>query len=115
MSEPCWSCYGGAEGICSINGDSASFASTGSPSVVTGRVRVPGGGKYRLLYRLTNGDDPPNSWEARIDSVDKSFPAIVLESLTNVDPFFETERELPFSLPEGTVEIRLSFGYSQVS
>lgn len=81
-------------------------------------VSVPGGGQYRLLYSLKNDGihdgSFTNSWQARITAIDNSFPAIVLEYLQDSDSFGWTGRELPFSLPEGTAAIRLTFEFRQV-
>lgn len=81
----------------------------GGTSSATATVTVPGGGQYRLAYALSGGG-LPSSWEARIESVDGSFPAIVLESLADTTPAIDRPiEELPFTLPAGTAAIHLTF------
>lgn len=109
--KPCWSCFGE---YCFLDGDSASLGPFGTTSIAVARVSVPGGGQYRLRYRLKNGGGLSNSWQARIASIDGSFPTIVLESLTNSYLFDWTARELPFSLPGGTAAVSLTFEARQV-
>lgn len=122
LSAPCWSCFGD---YCLLRGDSASLGSPGTTCGITAVVSVPGGGQYRLLYRLFVGYSipslyrvntsglPSQSWQARITSIDHSFPAIVLESFTDFRGQ-STNRELTFSLPEGTSVISLTFEASEV-
>lgn len=111
FSEPCWFCVGE---YCEFNGDYARLRAYGTTSSAATTVGVPGGGPYRLLYGLLNGAGPPNSWQASIASTDGSFPAIVLESLVDSEPFGWTERDLEFSLPDGTAAIILTFQARQV-
>lgn len=109
LYKECWSCSGA-----DLDEAHGRFGSNGTTNSATAGVLVPGGGLYRLRYRLKNGAGPPNSWQARIDSIDNAFSAIELESFADSVFFDWTERELPFSLPEGTAVIRLTFEARQV-
>lgn len=111
FDEACWSCSGDG---CLFLGDMAMLKGSRNPQIATAEVSVPGGGQYRLLYRLKNDGGPPNFWQARISSVDNSFPATILESLKDRQSFDWTDRELSFSLPEGTTAISLTFKFRQV-
>lgn len=111
LDSSCWSCYGD---LCYLLGSFAGFGAIGTTSNATALVSVPSGGQYKLLYTLQNGAGPPNSWQARIGSIDNSFSTIILESLTDAPDFYYTERELPFSLPDGTAAISLTFEARQV-
>lgn len=77
-------------------------------------VGVPGGGLYRLMYRLQNSAGPYNQWQATVSSVDQSFKDIPLENIQYSRTFNLTPRELPFTLPDGTAAIRLTFQANQV-
>lgn len=113
FASQCWSCV--VVSFCYFNEDSAGLGTYNRRiNSATATVSVPGGGQYRLLYRLSNGAGPPNYWEARIESIDNSFTSIELEKLTDSASFNWRGRELPFRLPEGTAAIRLAFDFQQV-
>lgn len=117
LSEPCWTCLAPSS-YCRISSQRntlglAPFNTTGD--VVTA-IGVPGGGPYRLSYQLLKSGDTPSSWKAIIQPLGgSSFPAIVLDALSNWTTFPFTARELPFRLPDGTTSVQLTFRARAVS
>jgi hypothetical protein len=91
--------------------------SSGVTSNLTTRVTIPkpGGGLYRLAYKLSNSGEPPNSWQAIIGSPNGAFAPNVLESLTDSTTFSAVNRELFFTLPSATTVIAVTFLSSNVS
>jgi hypothetical protein len=113
LSTPCWTCIDYPPGsYCTLAGASAKLAGpVGQVSRATTTVSVPGGGPYRLRYRLQNpGRNSSNSWQAVIGPVDNNFTWIVVDSLTNSSLFDWTFRELPFNLQTGTTAVTLTIG-----
>lgn len=95
--------------VCSLDGAFGYLLSKGGPGNATTVFGVPGGGQYTLAYQLYNHGGPPNLWRAIVESPDGYFPAIVLESLSDVASFSSTARQLPFSVPAGTTAVKLTF------
>eukprot|EP00884_Botryococcus_braunii_P018301 jgi/Botrbrau1/5154/Bobra.0172s0026.1 len=107
LSAPCWSCVGD---YCDLYGASARLGAVGTTSNLTTRLLTPGGGVYRLKYRLQLAEGGPGSWRSVISSTDGSFPPIILESFDNLfDYNWVPMRELAFNIPSRTRAIDLTF------
>eukprot|EP00884_Botryococcus_braunii_P006086 jgi/Botrbrau1/15479/Bobra.43_2s0099.1 len=114
LSQPCWRCLDIEQGTyCMLEGSYARLARNGAVSRASTSVSVPGGGIYRLEYRLKNGGGPINSWQAVVGAVDGSFSDIVLESISDSPYFGWTKKAFPFVLPPGTTTINLTIGGRQ--
>ncbi len=110
LSEPCWTCVGSDYPGCFYSGTAYLFTRwSGGISNLTARVRVPGGGPYRLSYALANRGDKLNSWQTIIGSINGSFAPMVLESRSDLRPFLRAVRELFFTVPSGTKVITVTF------
>eukprot|EP00884_Botryococcus_braunii_P018303 jgi/Botrbrau1/5156/Bobra.0172s0028.1 len=111
LSAPCWSCVGD---YCDLYETSARLGAVGTTSNLTTRLLTPGGGVYRLKYRLQPTAGTPNSWRAVIGSTDGTFPPVVLESFDNIFPYYVDYnwmpmRELVFNIPSRTRAIDVTF------
>lgn len=125
LSPDCWTCYGRS---CNFTGDVATFGPTNGVNVTAAaRVSVPGGGKYRLIYRLKNFSPTGsrNNWQAIIRPIiDKQFNPFFMDPLNNMSSFNWTDRPEPgpgpdlseniFKLPPATTVFNLTFEARQV-
>jgi hypothetical protein len=118
-STSCWTCQGS---VCNIDSNTYALISPDSgnaPTNLTTVVTIPGRGTYRLEYWLMSGGSPDywgssNSWRAIIESVDRSFSPIVVETLTNI-PFLDpTYRAMSFQIPTQTPAALIKFEVRQV-
>lgn len=124
LSPPCWTCSGDCDWSY-LRGEYAVLQTPGTPpgyTSISAKISVPGGGPYRLAYILSltsslrSSPDPPNSWQATIESMDGSFAIMVLESIINYpDQFDKTQRVLAFNLPSNINVVKLTFDATQVS
>lgn len=120
--ESCWTCQGPQNTCIKYpKYDGAYLNTTGTTGNLTAVVGVPYGGPYVLKYYLgnivTNLSSPlNNSWKALIEPVSgPAFATVILDALSDASPFGNTARTLPFSVPEGTTSIRLTFNARNVS
>jgi hypothetical protein len=123
FSTTCWSCVDAGYGCDYLDENQKSNLRLTTPiysgvtSNLTTQVTIPkpGGGLYRLAYKLTNSGEPPNSWQAVIGSPNGAFAPNVLESLTDSPTFSAVNKELFFTLPSATTVITVTFLSSNVS
>jgi hypothetical protein len=118
----CWTCEG-SYSLCSFSDITTAFIwgySWMPPTNLTSVVTIPGRGTYRLAFWLQSGGrrrnwvQSSNSWRAIIESVDRSFSPIVVDTLTNVPYLDATYREMHFQIPTQTTAVLLKFEVREV-
>lgn len=124
----CWTCVGppggGGSGSCSflVPFGPIQIVRTGPAGNITSVVGVPGGGSYILAYELKNDNGgSTNSWQAIISPLNgNGFSPSKFDNISVPGPnpsagFDYTGRSFQFTLPAGTIGIRLTFQTTGVS
>lgn len=111
FTRECWVC---AEANCFLYG---SYAQFGTQQLVRASSTIIGLSKasnFTLQYELATTDGTPNYWQTRVETVDGSPYAQVLETLSDSDPFSYVNRSFFVSVPQDSTAVRLIFESRQV-